>query len=191
MSAVDILYKDYKGGDKNAHKRFKKILHENLDANSDQNGEGILNYVRELRNSIVHRGCNIFSMATLTNTGIPILIIPKEIPDQRYRNLYYTDEVILLKLIKKLDLATCSAILEHLNNEKLYETNITVKQQIDKTNSLIKQNSFMPEWVKREAIKSIKPEYFQSAKRSKVKNLKSLLKSSELNTMIDKILEEI
>lgn len=186
LSSTELLLRDYKGKDGNAHRRFQEILFRHLDNVFDREGEDHYNYLRELRNAVIHRGYNINNQASVSASGVPLIILPAMMSNQSGKSSYATSERFLLKLIRISDSAIKDSILEHITAENLLlpeESNVKISDVIE----YVQKADFVPDWIKKMAMQSFQQEHIQMSNESQLKKFVSLLKDRSQDESIDNI----
>lgn len=162
MAAIDILLeKSYR-----YHQDFRIELFKAF-ACEVHTGEDCYYYLRELRNSIVHRGYDISSAATFID-GFPMLIAPLEVPNSKGSKWYGAFGKSILELIERVEAVIGDVFLEHAKRKQLFEPTYSYKEQKQMMLGVISRVSHMPQWAKDMAIKA-----FDSIDFSEVINTKS------------------
>lgn len=184
LAATEILAKDFKGPDSKAHERYKAILYEALDFDSNGKGEANYLYLKELRNSVVHRGADISSSAHIAEDGLPLLIVQQEISNESGKSKRQAFGLYLLDIIEKADPAIGRATLSHLRIEGLLELNISPEKAKAEVLEFLRSSIAVPEHVKLNAAKLFDEIDFGSVQAAQIDELIKLLEGKAVETNI-------
>lgn len=155
LAITELLAKDYKGADGKANERYKIILHKQLDFCENNTGKKNYDYLRELRNSIIHRGLDITSQATINDDGHILVYAPLYCFNQDGTKKYKTFDTLLSNIIIKVDERIRLSVLKHLSAESIFDIGITTdKLRIDAKDKIL-ANPNIPSYVKEMANSSI------------------------------------
>ena len=92
---------------------FKKRLEEKLTFEKFPDGKKNYAYLRELRNSIIHRGLNISSAAHI-NGDLPLIISPSPVTNRGGPAGYNTFRFYLIEVIEKCESVIGEVFLTHI-----------------------------------------------------------------------------
>lgn len=92
-----------------------------------QNGKKNYSYIRELRNSIIHRGLDVTSSAHVLD-DFPMIIAPPFIVDRYDTKQYQAFAYYLLDIISKCEAVIPPLILKFLEDEKIIYSTISEEE---------------------------------------------------------------
>ncbi|MGZ5045575.1 MAG: hypothetical protein ACXV8P_12370 [Methylobacter sp.] len=146
MAAIEILLeKSYRH-----HQDFRIELFGAL-AFDGKSGEDCYNYLRELRNSIVHRGYDISSAATFID-DLPVLIAPPEVPNLKRNKWYGTFGKSILEVIERVEAVIGDVILEHAKRKQLFKPTYSDIEKKQIIIEVIPRIPHMPQWAKEMSV---------------------------------------
>ncbi|ULU23194.1 hypothetical protein [Dyella terrae] len=176
MSGIDLV----RDSDQLSWKAFTEDLEAKFVTPQASDGKQNYWYVRELRNSIVHRGMNIFSAASFRN-NVPLLIAPQTVTNPDGTKVYRRFGVLLIQTIGLCEVVIGPLLEEHLGRAGLFS--IQIEPEVwreDMVTSVEEAADFVPEWVKKmlpEALESVDAAVVH---QSTIDRLKSVLKPCPL-----------
>lgn len=164
-------------------KEFAALLYEKFIFEDNSNGKENYLYLKELRNSIVHRGCDVLSASHFLN-DFPLIIAPLKIQNQTGSKEYSAFSFYLIELIDICENYIGRIIAEHLNDfaEKLPV--MTDSEMIDETKKFVLSSEAVPDWVKEHTLAFIDSEDFLKVKIDKTQEILSFLSKSALPHLI-------
>jgi len=146
MAAIEVLLeKSYKNRD-----LFCAELYASLTFDG-KSGEDCYNYMRELRNSIVHRGYDISSGAVFSG-NFPILIAPSEIPNKSGITSYGAFGESIIEIIGKVESVIGNIFLKHIQEKNLFAQTYSDAEKKKMIIKIIPKIPHMPQWAKDMAI---------------------------------------
>lgn len=140
FSATELLADEYE--------LFRNTLKQKFVFDSFINGEKNYNYLRELRNSVVHRGMDIASSAHIED-NFPFIVSPI-VTNRSGKESYKPFEFYLIDIIRKCELYIPDIILEYLQDLDISEIEETQEELLNKSLENLNNtaSSIMPESVK-------------------------------------------
>ncbi|UUZ82305.1 hypothetical protein LJK88_49295 [Paenibacillus sp. P26] len=165
-SAIEILWeKD----------NFKKKLKEAMCFEDFPNGEDNYSYIRELRNSLIHRRLDL-SECGESDGNITLFIAPL-VTDRGGTKSYRPFDTYLLGIISKCEDVVPKVMLEYLEEQNLLKTELTEKEMVDNFKKEITESVFMPDWAKNMALNNIPTsELFENSQKHLIDELVHELK---------------
>lgn len=151
LSATELfLEKEYSN-----NIQFRDLLYEKLSFQNFPDGEKNYSYLRELRNSIIHRGLDISSAAHINN-DFPLIISPSPVTNRDGKKSYIAFGYYLIEIIEKCEGVIRDVFLEHFEEFSLLDKRLTQEESIELNEKFISNSTTMPDWVKKSALDSIK-----------------------------------
>lgn len=135
---------------------FRENLYQGLSFNEFADGEQNYSYIRELRNSIIHRGLDVTSSAHI-NEDFPMMIAPSPIKNRGGNKSYQPFGFYLIELIQKCEEVIGGLILNFFKENGYFD----LKNDTDKLRNEIKEflvnsdHRIMPKEVKAMALLNI------------------------------------
>lgn len=119
-------------------------------------------YVRELRNSIVHRGLDPTMEGHAYDSKVYVLC-PSTVQDQRRINSYNAPLKYLVQLARHCDSIVNPAVIHVLKQLNLFDAD-THRRNADDIKAQIRNSAAMPDWAKELSLKALEEfDYFPSA----------------------------
>lgn len=155
LSGLDLV-RDSKAVD---WKAFTQDLESKFVTPHAPEGKQNYGYVRELRNSIVHRGMDIASAASFPN-NVPLLIAPQTVTNLKGTEVYQRFGVLLIQIIGLCEVVIGPLLEQHMQSAGLFT--IQVQPEVWRADiiSAVESLDFMPDWAKKmvpEALKNVDP----------------------------------
>jgi hypothetical protein len=141
-----LLEKDYIYRDK-----FKLKLEATMCFDSHPDGKKNYSYIRELRNSIIHRGFDISSAAHIIG-DFPRFVAPQIVKNRSGNENYHAFAYYLLDVISKCESNIPKAIRDHLEEEGLLQPIVSEAEMATKYKQSVYDSVVMPNWVKDEIL---------------------------------------
>jgi hypothetical protein len=163
-------------------KKFKQLLKDNFVFDQLPSGEENYLYLRELRNSIIHRGFDISSSAHVKD-DFPFVLAPSSVSDRTGRKSYQALGFYLLEVISKSESAIGPLIVRHLEEVELLKPTLTKDQAMEEARRFIAQSEAMPEWAKKLAYESIASVDFVEGQMTMINGLVEVLRSNALSSI--------
>ena len=170
MSAIDMV-RDWCGNP------FKEALHESLKT-SMFSGSDILDYLRELRNGVVHRGVDPTSGGTVIN-AVTWAVAPNTVKDRTGIKSYSAPTILLRDLFIHCEICTKPVIeryiqpyLEGLNSLSFETVSIHAFDAMEAF-------PHIPGWAKEMARQHITPDILEKAQMHHTAKFRELLKPSQ------------
>lgn len=158
---------------------FKALLDERFVFEGSANGEENYLYIKELRNSIVHRGYDIASAAHFAK-DFPLLISPKKVKNQSGAKEHEAFRFYLIELINICEIFIGNIIAEHLENFAGKLTLLSNEEFAQESKKFIVDSEVMPDWVKEQALKIIDSEDFEEVKFDPTQEVLNLIRKNAL-----------
>lgn len=168
MSAIEHV-RDYLRTGSEMERKFMKTIR-----GSAQDFE----YVRELRNAVIHRGLDIAAAAHSDNSVLYVLC-PERVADRHGKKSYTPSVRYLLQLAAQCDSACNPAIESVLTTLGLFDPlqHLATKEE---TQGWVKNSSAMPEWAKAMSAGMFGqlnfPEVAQKVANARIEKMRSLLR---------------
>jgi hypothetical protein len=143
----------------------------------DEYTEGEINYsyLRELRNSAIHRGIDLTSSAHINNDNIPMMIAPS-VKNQSGNKEYTPFGYYLIDIISKCEIIIPHIVIDHLVQFQMFELKETPKYLYEQSLQYLENSTTIPDWAKKigkEAMQSID---FETMQEQQIKNCITALK---------------
>lgn len=172
LSATELLLeKEYPRA-----KEFKKTLHEKLIFEGYPDGETNYSYLRELRNSIIHRGADVTSAAHVVQ-DIPMMISPSPITNRSGAISLTSFGYYLIEVIAKCESVIADIFLAHINEFKLFDIRLSQDEFVEHTRKQIENSSIVPEWVKEASRATVTDIDFDKIHQASIQSLLDVLKT--------------
>lgn len=142
-------------------------------------GEDCYNYLRELRNSIVHRGYDISSAISVVG-DFPLLISPPEIPNKSGNKCYSSFGSSILEIIEKVESVIGSLFIKHIREKNLFEPTYSDDEKKKQIIKFIPKIPHMPQWAKDMAVESLEKIQFNEIANLDATNIENVLKYNSL-----------
>lgn len=159
--------------------RFKDQLNAALSFEGFPDGKGNYDYIRELRNSIVHRGLDICSAAHVHENRL-LVIAPKRVSDRNGKKSFSAFGGYLIEIIAKCEEAVGPYIAKHLEEVGLLKPLLTQDQARAEASRFLAEAPAVPDWVKQNASDLISQVDFIQAQVSTIEKLVDLLNFNAL-----------
>lgn len=172
LSATELLREE-----EYPHKTtFEKQLYTSLSFPDFPSGEENYLYLKELRNSIVHRGYDITLSAPHIVNNLPLFIAPENVTTRKGKSTYRAYGGYVLDIIKKTEGVIGEIFCSHIDEVGLMQPSIHHSEMLRHIVSFIEQTNVMPEWAKKMALESLPKIDFEMIQRTQFETLKTLLK---------------
>ena len=170
LSATELLLDD---GYKN-REVFKNMLYKRLAFKKFPDGGLNYCYLRELRNSIIHRGLDICSTAHVDKEFL-FVIAPATVTDREGINSYNAFGYYLVDIIRDCESVIGKIVLDHFEESDLFLARISQKEYVEMTTQHILDCTAMPEWVKTSALATVGQINYDDLQATVIKNLSEVL----------------
>ncbi len=154
---------------------FWKKISSNLSFPDFPNGEENYLYLKELRNSIVHRGHDITSSAHIID-NLPLFITPETVTSRNGKSTYKAFGLYVLDIIKKTESVIGEIFYSHIDEVRLMQPSIHHSEMLKHIVPFIEQTKVMPRWVKKMALESLPKIDFEMIQKAQFDTLKTILK---------------
>lgn len=149
MSAVDYC----SDGKSDSHKQFLNDLKDALAFDADN--ENNYCYLRELRNSVVHRGMDIIGAAHVVNDMF-FFVAPEQVFNCNGKRSYKRFGYYLIEILDRAESVIGPLLLDFLEREKCFDAVIIDKKvAIKERRNNILRCDVMPDWAKQMALSSL------------------------------------
>lgn len=159
--------------------RFKEQLATSLSFGEFPDGKSNYDYIRELRNSIVHRGLDICSAAHVYE-GHPLVVAPTTVSDRNGKKSFSAFGNYLIEIIARCEETIGPLIARHLEEVGLLKPLLTQDQARAEASRFLAEAPAVPEWVKQHASNLISQVDFIQAQASAIEKLVALLNFNAL-----------
>ena len=164
--------------------QFKEQLIEVLSFEIFPNGKENYDYIRELRNSVVHRGLDLCSAAHVCEEHF-LVVAPIKVFDRNGTKSFSAFGHYLLEIIAKCEEAIGPFIAKHLQEVGLLKPLLTQDQASEEARRFLAAASAVPDWVKTNALSSVSQIDFLQLQALAVERLVSLLNLNALHSADD------
>lgn len=162
---------------------FRNLLYKKLSFEEFPDGEKNYSYLRELRNSIIHRGLDISSAAHIKE-DFPLIISPSPVTNRNGAVSHNAFGYYLIEVIEKCESVMRDVFLEHFEEFNLLNKRIPQEKAIELSAQYISNSTAMPDWVKSMALNSIKDIDHEEAHLVLMTSLIQTLKTDVLSQYI-------
>lgn len=159
--------------------RFKEQISIALSFDAFPDGKCNYNYIRELRNSIVHRGLDVCSAAHVYEDRL-LVVAPPNVPDRNGRKSYPAFGNYLIEIIAKCEEIVGPLIAKHLEEVGLLRPLLTQDQARAEASRYLGEAPAVPDWVKQHASSFFSQLDFFEVQVSGIAKLVSLLNFNAL-----------
>lgn len=142
-------------------------------------GESNYNYIRELRNSIVHRGLDVCSAAHVHEDRL-LVIAPPKVSDRHGRKSFSAFGNYLIEIIAKCEVTVGPLIAKHLEEVGLLKPLLTQDQARAEASRFLAEAPSVPDWAKQHASSFISQLDFVESQASAIAKLVDLLNFNAL-----------
>lgn len=171
LSATELLLdKGYKN-----REVFRKTLYRALSFKEFPDGKLNYCYLRELRNSIIHRGLDINYAAHVRDDGFPFLVAHPHVIDRKGEGSYKAFGYYLVDIIRDCESVIGKAFLNHLEESGLFQERIPQAEYVELTKQQILDCVARPEWVKTLALETIEQVNYDDLQETLSKNVSEVL----------------
>lgn len=176
LSATELfLEKEYPNST-----RFRDLLYKKLSFENFPDGEKNYSYLRELRNSIIHRGLDISSAAHIKD-DFPLIISPSPVTNRSGAISHIAFGRYLIEVIEKCEGVMRDIFLEHFEEFSLLDKRLPQEQIIELSEKFISNATAMPDWAKKLALTSIKDINHEEVHLASMSSLIETLKTDVLS----------
>lgn len=163
---LDVKYKN--------REVFEETLYRALSFKESPDGKLNYCYLRELRNSVIHRGLDI-SYAAHVKDGFPFLVAHPHVTNRKGNNSYKAFGYYLVDIISNCENVIGKAILNHLEECGLLQERISQAEYIELAKRQILDCVAMPEWAKTSALATVGQVNYDDLQETVSKNVKEVL----------------
>jgi len=132
---------------------FREKLYSEL-GSEHFDGSKYYDYLRELRNSVVHRGMNLTASAHIVN-DFSLLLAPTPVTNRTGNQIHEAPEKYFLSIIEHLETVVPALVINHIEDSGWHNIFIYNEQAQEESNRMIEQSETMPDGVKKEALRTI------------------------------------
>lgn len=158
---------------------FRSLLEEQFVFEGHPDGNANYSFIRELRNSVVHRGYDITSAAHVAG-NLPLVIAPPSIASRDGSKVYESLGYYLLDVIAKCEGVIGPIIARHLSEVALLSVAVVQDQAVDAAKEFIEASDAMPPGIKEMALGSIEQVDYAEVRRAQIDALVKILKLNGL-----------
>ena len=179
LSATELfLEKEYPN-----NTRFRDLLYKKLSFENFPDGKKNYSYLRELRNSIIHRGLDISSAAHIKD-DFPLIISPSPVTNRSGAASHSAFGHYLIEVIEKCEGVMRDVFLEHFEEFSLLDKRLPQEKVIELSEKFISNSTAMPDWAKNLALTSIKDINHEEVHLASMNSLIETLKTDVLSQYI-------
>ncbi len=146
-------------------------------------GTKYYDYLRELRNSVVHRGMNLTASSHIEN-DFPLILAPTPITNRSGNQVHEAPEKYFLSIIAHLEAIIPPLIVSHIKGNGWNDIFLGNDEALAESKQSIEKSIAMPEWVKQQALQSIQDIDMLDMQRQK---MKSALENIEVTLALPEI----
>jgi len=180
LSATELLLDEKEN---NNAKSFKIELVDTFVFNNYIDGNFNYGYLRELRNSIIHRGMDLSSSAHFEE-DFPLFLSPA-VFNRSQNQEYEPFDLYLIQIIEKCELYIPTIIYNYLEKFNMLElekmSDELLRESLIFLNNLPKNQ--IPNWVKKKTIEVMSKIDFRLIQNDSIKECVKMIKTNELNTL--------
>jgi len=173
ISATELLLeREYPHKD-----QFKHAIEQALASTAFPNGADNYQYLRELRNAVIHRGLDICSAAHIDG-AIPVVIAPSPVPNRTGQQSCQSFGYYLRDVISQCEAVIGPTIADHLQTMGLLNATVNPNEAIAEMKNAIRESTVMPDWVKAMALadNTINSVDFVKVEETRIEQLVELLR---------------
>lgn len=159
--------------------RFKEQLCAAFSFDSFPDGKSNYLYIRELRNSVVHRGLDICSAAHVYENRL-LVVAPREVCDRDGKNSFCAPGNYLIEIIAKCEEIVGPLIAKHLGEVGLLKPLLTQDQASAEAHRYLAEATAVPDWVKQKGMGFLSQVDFIQGQVLAIEKLVSLLNFNAL-----------
>lgn len=162
---------------------FRSLLCKKLSFEDFPDGEKNYDYLRELRNSIIHRGLDINSGAHIKG-DFPLIISPSPVTNRSGAASHNSFGYYLIDVIEKCEGVIRDVFLEHFEEFGLMDKRLPQEAVIELSEKFISNSTAMPDWVKESALAHIKDINHEEVHLASMNSLIETLKTDVLSQCV-------
>jgi hypothetical protein len=162
------------------HEDFKQALEKRFVFDGYPDGADNYSFVREFRNSVIHRGHDIASSAHVEKNFLKV-IAPPSVTNRSGTKTYQGLGFYLLDVISKCEAVVGPTIAQHLEGSGLLTLMVDQDKSVEEARKFIAASDAMPSWAKIAAIESIAQVDFAEAQQLQVAALLKILLKNALD----------
>lgn len=132
---------------------FKGKLHSKL-GGEHTDGKKYYDYLRELRNSVVHRGRNLTAAAHIAN-DFPLILAPNPVTNRSGNQAHGAPEKYFLSIIEHLETVIPPLIVNHIKDNGWHNVFLSNDEALAESKQSIEESEEVPERVKQQALQAI------------------------------------
>ncbi|WP_158677418.1 hypothetical protein [Chromobacterium vaccinii] len=167
---------------------FKNLLYKDFVFDGYPDGKQNYSYLRELRNSIVHRGYDIGCRGSLLPTGLHVLHVPSTLSIRRGNDTFRAFCPFLIGMIVLSESLIGNIILFHFKEQNIIEAKITRGDYIASAHEYINSDSTIPNFARQQISNLVALIDFEKQEKESVAALVSLL-SFKQNDLLNALQE--
>lgn len=158
---------------------FRGLLEEQFVFEGHPDGNANYSFIRELRNSVIHRGYDITSAAHVAG-DLLLVIAPPSTANKGGSKVYEGLGYYLIEVIAKCECVIGPTIARHLSEVGLLGVAVEQDQAVDAPKEFLEAADAMPPWAKEMALGSIDQVDFAEVRRAQIDALVKILKLNGL-----------
>ena len=176
MSAADFLLEK----EMPKAEEFKQALHQTLVFSNAPDGESNFLYLRELRNSIVHRGLDITKAARFDG-DFPVVVAPPRVTNPSGTKQHESFVEALLIMIRLCEATIGPAIAKHLEAIGYLEPATSQEEMERLARQTIDESTILPPWAKDGARERVGSFDYVDMQRRNAEELVRMLNTNALD----------
>jgi len=178
MSASDLL----KDNDLMRGQAFEDALKSRFGA-AGVSGETNYLYLRELRNSLVHRGLDIARAANFAG-DFPLLVSPSPVTNWNGTKEYSTFGQYVLEVVQRCEAVVGPTINAHLGALGIFDKQPDIVAFAELDRQAIESSALMPARTKQAVLASLSAEHYSAVHSAQLAKLRELLKPVNLEALL-------
>ncbi len=165
------------------HSDFKVALYQGLRFEGFSDGENNYSYLRELRNSIIHRGLDVSSSAHI-NDNFPMIIAPSPVTNRSGKISYAAFGHYLIEVVDKCESVIGKVFLAHFEEHGLFQIRMPQEKAVELSKKFISEAYEIPDWVKNMALGAVETINHEEIHEASINSLKEALNDNVLSRHI-------
>lgn len=178
ISATELLSeKEYP-----QRENFRKMLKDHFVFEGHPEGSDNYSFIRELRNSVVHRGFDIAAAAHVAD-NIPMIVVPPSVTNRGGTKTYQSIGYYLLDVVDKCEIVIGPTIARHLSDMGFFNVQVDQDKAVETAVAFIEASNVMPSWAKHMALNNISQINFTEVENAQVDALIKILHTNAIHAI--------
>jgi hypothetical protein len=157
---------------------FQDLLYKEFVLDGHPDGQKNYAYLKEFRNSVVHRGEDIAGTGTLTSTGLHLPHAPQNISTRNGKATYQAFSPLLLGIAALCESLIGRLILRHFQANDLLQPRTDHEAWLASIKAHVESDPTIPEFVKQQLPNALLSIDFQKVEEQNLESLILLLSSN-------------